>query len=87
MEAPISFGIVKKNNKLIATYDPSYPSDKAIDECKKLLIFQEECNFYDEYNEYRFKGTFVDALIYIKKQYKENKAPTLEMIDEKKENL
>jgi len=52
MEAPISFGIcVKKNNKLIAMYDPHCPKDKAIDECKKLPIFLEECNFYDEYNE------------------------------------
>ena len=40
--------------------------------------------FYDEFNDYKFKGTFVDALIYIQNKYKENNLPTLEEIAKKK---
>jgi hypothetical protein len=85
-EAPATFGIcVKKDNKLIALYDPFYPTTEAIKEANELPIFLEECNFYDEFNDYTFKGTFVDALIYIQNKYVEDKFPTLEEIAKKKE--
>lgn len=71
-EAPLSFGVcVKKDNKIIALYDPFCPRTEAIQETNKLEIFQEECEFVDSLNEYEFKGTFVDALIYIQNWYKE----------------
>jgi hypothetical protein len=87
LEAPISFGIcVKEDNKLMALYDPFCPKTEAIKEANELPIFLEECNFYDEFNDYKFKGTFVDALIYIQNKYIEYKLPTLEDIAKKKES-
>lgn len=80
------FGVCrKKDNKLIALYDPFCPRTEDIKEANDLPIFLEECNFYDEFNDYKFKGTFVDALIYIQNKYKENNLPTLEEIAKKKE--
>ena len=85
-EAPVTFGIcVKEGKKLMALYDPFCPRTEAIKEANELPIFLEECNFYDEFNDYKFKGTFVDALIYIQNKYKEDKLPTLDDIAKKKE--
>ena len=86
-EAPVTFGIcVKEDDKLIALYDPFCPRTEAIKEANDLSIFLEECNFYDEFNDYKFKGTFVDALIYIQNKYKEDKLPTLDDISKKNGN-
>ncbi len=69
-DAPVSFGIaVKKDDKVIALYDPFVPKDEAIKEANKLIIFQEECKFIDKHNDYRFDGNLVDSLIYIQKQF------------------
>lgn len=79
------FGVCrKKDNKLIALYDPFCPRTEDIKEVNELALFLEECNFYDEYNDYKFKGTFVDALIYVQNKYKEDNLPTLEEIAKKK---
>lgn len=76
-EAPVSIGVcVKEDEKLLAMYDPFVPKDEAIIEANELEIFKEECEFTHLNN--IFKGTFVDALIYIQKQYIDNKVPTLE---------
>ncbi len=86
--APISFGIcVKKDSRMIARYDPFYPKNEAIKEANTLPIFLEEYNFYDKYNDYKFKDTFVNALIYIQNKYREYKLPKLEEIAKKKEKL
>jgi hypothetical protein len=83
--APVSFGVCRKqDDKIVAIYDSSSPSTEAIKEVNELSIFLEECNFYDEFNDYKFKGTFVDALIYIQNKYIEYKLPTLEEIAKKK---
>lgn len=80
------FGVCrKKDNKIIAMYDAFSPLSEDIKEVNELPIFLEECNFYDEFNDYKFKGTFVDALIYIQNKYIEYKLPTLEEIAKKRE--
>lgn len=84
--APISFGVCRKQeDKIVAMYDSSCPLTEAIKETNELPIFLEECSFYDEFNDYKFKGTFVDALIYVQNKYIEDKLPTLEEIAKKKE--
>lgn len=84
--APISFGVCRKQeDKIVAMYDTSCPLTEAIKEANELPIFLEECNFSDEFNNYKFKGTFVDALIYVQNKYIEDKLPTLEEIAKKKE--
>lgn len=78
-ESPISIGVCKKqDDKIIAMTNPFVPKDEVIKEANELPIFLEECNFFDEYNDYKFKGTFIDALIYIQNKYIEDKLPLLE---------
>ena len=75
-DAPISFGIcVKKEGKLYAMYDPNPPKDEAIKEASELDILKETCKFTD--GKHTFEGTFIDALQYIKTQYKKG-VPKLE---------
>ncbi|MDX9744574.1 MAG: hypothetical protein RBT59_12205 [Arcobacteraceae bacterium] len=80
-DAPISFGVCrKKEGKLIAMYDPNCPKDEAIQEVSKLDIFKETCKFTD--GKYTFEGTFIDALQYIKTQYKKD-VPKLKDLQKK----
>lgn len=82
----VQFGVCrKKDNKIIAMYDAFSPLTEDIKEVNELAIFLEECSFYDEFNDYKFKGTFVDALIYIQNKYIEYKLPTLEKVTNGKE--
>ncbi len=86
--APASIGIcVKEKRKLVAMYDPFCPRTEAIKEAYNINLFREKCIFRDDYNDYEFEGTFIDALTYIQNKYKEYKLPTLEEIAKKKEDL
>ena len=67
--API-IGVCKmENDKLVAMYDPFPPSDEIITHANEYDIFKEECEF--NHLEHSFSGTFIDAMIYIQKQYQE----------------
>ncbi len=69
-DAPSSIGVCKEENgELIALYDPFVPKDEAIKDANEIEIFTEECKFVHKDNS--FKGSFVDALIYIQNWYKE----------------
>ena len=62
-----AFGIVKlKRGKLAYIYDIIL-DDKAIEAAKKDKLFLEKCNFV--YKNKSFKGTFIDALTFIKKEF------------------
>jgi hypothetical protein len=72
-EAPISFGIcVQDKGKLLAMYDPNCPRTEALKEANKQAIFNEECDFSVVNSKDSFRGTFVDALIYVQNKFKEH---------------
>ncbi|WP_297575904.1 hypothetical protein [uncultured Campylobacter sp.] len=65
-----------QDNKITYIFDVFAPSDDEINECKKYKEFGEICefNFFDSAtNKYKekFRGTFIDALEYIKENFKD----------------
>lgn len=67
--------ITTQESKITYIFDVFAPSDDEINECKKHKEFGEICefNFFDSTtNKYKekFQGTFIDALEYIKANFK-----------------
>lgn len=67
--------ITTQENKITYIFDVFAPSDDEINECKKHKEFDEICefNFFDSTtNKYKdkFQGTFIDALEYIKANFR-----------------
>ena len=67
------------NDDITWIYDIVLPSDEAISECKKIAMFNKTCKFvvYDLdkngdnwIKKESFSGTFIDALEYIKENFK-----------------
>lgn len=76
-ESPISIAICKKESgKIVAMYDPFVPKDEALKEMNKHDIFKEQCKFKHLKDD--FIGDFIDALLYIEKQYVDDKLSKLE---------
>ena len=58
-----------KNGEILQLFDIFTPSDKHINSCKKYKEFNEICEFY--HDKHSFVGTFIDALNFIKVNFKE----------------
>ncbi|MBN7287895.1 hypothetical protein [Campylobacter curvus] len=67
------------NNDITWIYDIVAPSDETINECKRIAMFNKACKFVvcdldekgDEWiKKEDFNGTFIDALEYIKENFK-----------------
>jgi len=65
-DAPMGI-CVKQDDKILAIYENVAPDDEMIAKANELEIFKEECRF--THLKHSFTGNFVDALIYIQKQY------------------
>ena len=60
-----------RDDKVVRIFDIFAPSYDAINQAKKYKEFYEICDFEVVSNGYKFTGTFIDALEYIKANFKE----------------
>ena len=59
-----------RDDKVVRIFDIFTPSKKDIDKAKEYKEFYEICDFEVLANGHKFSGTFIDALEYIKANFK-----------------